>query len=140
MVGAILYKLVGFIHFFVVCFCLSSNRDSSNLRKEIIFTPIKRRICWLDDQILHLLIPQAPVYPNSKLYVPVFLEQPPAVEPTRHGGSQNNPRGRGKGRGGGGATGGRATGRVGVVVVRAAARKGSRIVGVEESSPNWNIK
>ncbi|CAB4057888.1 TMEM132 [Lepeophtheirus salmonis] len=28
------------------------------------------------DEILHMLIPQTPLYPNSRLYVPVFLDQP----------------------------------------------------------------
>ena len=28
------------------------------------------------DELMHMLMPQAPLYPNSKFYVPVFLEQP----------------------------------------------------------------
>ena len=28
------------------------------------------------DDILHMLLPQRTLYPNSKIYVPVFLEQP----------------------------------------------------------------
>ena len=28
------------------------------------------------DDIIHMLLPTTPVHPNSKLYVPVFLEQP----------------------------------------------------------------
>jgi hypothetical protein len=32
------------------------------------------------DEIVHMLLPQAPVFPNSKMYVPVFLEQPRASE------------------------------------------------------------
>lgn len=27
------------------------------------------------DELVHMLLPQAPLYPNSKFYVPVFLEQ-----------------------------------------------------------------
>ena len=32
------------------------------------------------DEILHMLLPQGAVYPNSKIYVPVFLEQPRTSE------------------------------------------------------------
>ena len=28
------------------------------------------------DELMHMLMPQAPLYPNSKFYVPVFLQQP----------------------------------------------------------------
>ena len=28
------------------------------------------------DELMHMLMPQASVYPNSRFYVPVFLEQP----------------------------------------------------------------
>ena len=28
------------------------------------------------DEMMHMLVPQASLYPNSKFYVPVFLEQP----------------------------------------------------------------
>ena len=28
------------------------------------------------DDILHMLLPQRSLYPNSRIYVPVFLEQP----------------------------------------------------------------
>ena len=28
------------------------------------------------DDILHMLLPQRTLYPNSRIYVPVFLEQP----------------------------------------------------------------
>ena len=72
-----------------------------------------------EDEIFHLLIPQSPVYPNSKLYVPVFLEQPRAAAA---------------------APGADRRGEVRVVEVRANARKGSRIVGVEEASANWTIR
>jgi hypothetical protein len=28
------------------------------------------------DELVHMLMPQAPLYPNSRFYVPVFLEEP----------------------------------------------------------------
>ena len=28
------------------------------------------------DDVLHMLLPQRSLYPNSRIYVPVFLEQP----------------------------------------------------------------
>jgi hypothetical protein len=62
------------------------------------------------DELLHLLIPQTPLYPVSRLYVPVFLEQP------REGGP------------------------VGVVAVKCRARQGVRILGVEETSRNWTLR
>jgi hypothetical protein len=59
---------------------------------------------------VHLLIPQSPLYPASRLYVPVFLEQP------------------------------REGGRVGVVALKCRARQGVRILGVEETSRNWTLR
>lgn len=32
------------------------------------------------DEILHMLLPQSAIYPNSKIYIPVFLEQPRSME------------------------------------------------------------
>jgi hypothetical protein len=32
------------------------------------------------DEVIHMLLPQAAIYPNSKIYVPVFLEQPRTSE------------------------------------------------------------
>ena len=29
------------------------------------------------DELVHMLMPQTPLYPNSQFYVPVFLEQQP---------------------------------------------------------------
>jgi transmembrane protein 132 len=69
--------------------------------------------CFLDqpgDELLHLLIPQAPLYPVSRLYVPVFLEQPREGLP------------------------------VGVVALKCRARQGVRILGVEETSRNWTLR
>ena len=90
---------------------------------------------FAEDEILHLLVPQTPVYPGSKLFVPVFIEQP-RPEGTREGrssgsgGRSSGPSGRSSG----------PSGLVGVVVVRAEARKGVRILGVEEASKDWNIR
>ena len=56
------------------------------------------------DEILHLLVPQTPLYPGSQLYVPVFVEQPRDSAP------------------------------VSVVVLRCRARRGVRIAGIEETS------
>ena len=88
---------------------------------------LMRTFCFSGDEILHLLIPQSPVYPGSKLYVPVFLEQPRPLEgKVEEKGPVGPPA--------------RLQGSVQVVVVRANARKGSKIVGVEESSNNWSLK
>jgi transmembrane protein 132 len=62
------------------------------------------------DETLHLLIPQAPLYPGSRLYVPVFLEQPRAGPP------------------------------VAVLAVKCRARRGVRIAGVEEASKDWTLR
>ena len=62
------------------------------------------------DETLHLLIPQTPLYPGSRLYVPVFLEQPREGAP------------------------------LAVVVLKCRARRGVRIAGVEESSPDWTLR
>ena len=62
------------------------------------------------DQILHMLIPQTPLYPSSRLYVPVFVEQPqagPAIT---------------------------------VIVIKCRARRGVRIEGIEETSPDWTLR
>ena len=62
------------------------------------------------DQILHMLIPQTPLYPSSRLYVPVFVEQPQAGPP------------------------------VTVIVIKCRARRGVRIEGIEESSSDWTLR
>ena len=62
------------------------------------------------DETLHLLIPQTPLYPGSRLYVPVFLEQPREGSP------------------------------LAVVVLKCRARRGVRIAGVEEASEDWTLR
>ena len=62
------------------------------------------------DETLHLLIPQTPLYPGSRLYVPVFLEQPREGPP------------------------------LAVVVLKCRARRGVRIAGVEETSQDWTLR
>ena len=62
------------------------------------------------DETLHLLIPQTPLYPGSRLYVPVFVEQPRVGSP------------------------------LAVVVVKCRARRGVRIAGVEEASEDWTLR
>lgn len=62
------------------------------------------------DQILHMLIPQTPLYPSSRLYVPVFVEQPQSGPP------------------------------VTVIVVKCRARRGVRIEGIEETSKDWTLR
>ena len=62
------------------------------------------------DQILHMLIPQTPLYPSSRLYVPVFVEQPQVGPP------------------------------VSVIVIKCRARRGVRIEGIEETSSDWTLR
>jgi len=62
------------------------------------------------DEILHMLIPQTPLYPGSRLYVPVFMEQPQEVSP------------------------------VSVIVIKCRARRGVRIAGIEETSDDWTLR
>eukprot|EP00092_Neocalanus_flemingeri_P018939 GFUD01020515.1.p1 GENE.GFUD01020515.1~~GFUD01020515.1.p1 ORF type:complete len:1459 (-),score=271.45 GFUD01020515.1:1899-6275(-) len=62
------------------------------------------------DEILHMLIPQTPLYPGSRLYVPVFVEQPQEVSP------------------------------VSVIVLKCRARRGVRIAGIEETSDDWTLR
>ena len=62
------------------------------------------------DQILHMLIPQTPLYPSSRLYVPVFVEQPQSGPP------------------------------VSVIVIKCRARRGVRIEGIEETSQDWTLR
>ena len=63
------------------------------------------------DQILHMLIPQTPLYPSSRLYVPVFLEQ------------SDQPRLP-----------------VSVIVIKCRARRGVRIQGIEQTSQLWTFR
>ena len=63
------------------------------------------------DELLHLLVPQSPLYPGSRLYVPVFVEQPQA---------QASP--------------------VAVIVIKCRARRGVRIQGIEETSGDWTLR
>ena len=62
------------------------------------------------DEILHMLIPQTPLYPSSRLYVPVFVEQPQDGAP------------------------------VSVIVLKCRARRGVRIAGIEETSDDWTLR
>ena len=62
------------------------------------------------DEVLHLLVPQSPLYPGSRLYVPVFVEQPQAASP------------------------------VSVIVIKCRARRGVRIQGIEETSGDWTLR
>jgi transmembrane protein 132 len=62
------------------------------------------------DEILHMLIPQTPLYPSSRLYVPVFVEQPQDAAP------------------------------VSVIVIKCRARRGVRIEGIEETSDDWTLR
>jgi len=62
------------------------------------------------DEFLHMLIPQSPLYPGSRLYVPVFVEQPQEGVP------------------------------VSVVVIKCRARRGVKIEGIEETSEDWTLR
>ena len=62
------------------------------------------------DEILHMLVPQTSLYPDSRLYVPVFVEQP-----------QDGPL-------------------VSVIVIKCRARRGVRIQGIEETSSDWTLR
>ena len=62
------------------------------------------------DEFLHLLVPQSPLYPGSRLYVPVFVEQPQDASP------------------------------VSVIVIKCRARRGVRILGIEETSGDWTLR
>ena len=57
-----------------------------------------------------MLIPQSPLYPGSRLYVPVFVEQPQEGVP------------------------------VSVVVIKCRARRGVKIEGIEETSEDWTLR
>ena len=63
------------------------------------------------DELLHLLVPQSPLYPGSRLYVPVFVEQPQAPASP-----------------------------VAVIVIKCRARRGVRIQGIEETSGDWTLR
>lgn len=63
------------------------------------------------DEIIHMLLPQPPLYPNSRFYVPVFIEQP-------H--SERGP--------------------ISALTIRCRTRSGLRLVGVEETSSSWTIR
>ena len=62
------------------------------------------------DEMMHMLIPQSPLFPRSKMYVPVFFEQPRESVP------------------------------VAIIALKCRARKGVRISGIEETSKNWTMR
>jgi len=62
------------------------------------------------DDILHMLVPNIPLYPSSRIYIPTFLEQPRSGPP------------------------------VTVVVLKCRARRGVRIAGIEETSSDWTLR
>ena len=62
------------------------------------------------DEILHMLVPQTPLYPASRIYVPVFLEQSEDVKP------------------------------VTVMVIKCRARRGVRMEGIEETIRDWTFR
>ena len=63
------------------------------------------------DDMVHMLIPQTALYPNTRIYVPLFLEAQEAGRPP-----------------------------VTVIVVKCRARRGVRIEGIEETSGDWTLR
>lgn len=62
------------------------------------------------DELTHMLISQSPLYPGSRLYVPVFFDQPGGPNP------------------------------VTVIALKCRARRGVSIAGVEAMSDNWTLR
>merc|ERR1712223_1487154 len=63
------------------------------------------------DEMMHMLVPQASLYPNSKFYVPVFLEQPLTD-----------------------------TAPITAFTIKCRTRSGMRLLGVEEVSNAWKVR